>query len=137
MTLTQTLDDLFKADTVLQGLLATYKEQPAFFSIDPPPTAAEKPYIVSAGDLAAVPFDTKEQRGHEIYRDIRCYTAATGSAKTVDAIAKRVYDLLHRQPLVVDGMPVLLADCTGPRKGPDEDAAYSRIVTLHIITQPA
>lgn len=137
MSLTQTVHAVLTGDATLAGLLAEYSGDPAVFTTDPPPAAAVLPYIIAAGDLATTPFDTKDERGEELWRDIRCYTARTGSSKAVEDIAARVKALLHRQPLVVDGRPVLVAECTGPRNGPDENKAYSRIVTLHVKTDPA
>jgi hypothetical protein len=135
--LTKTHVEVLRGDATLAAMLTTYRGQPAVFTVDPPPSDATLPYIITAGELVTNPFDTKEQRGEEYYRDIRCYTARTGSAKDVDGIASRVKQLLHRQPIVVDGHFVLISEVTGPRKGPEEDGAYSRIVTHHVKTNPA
>lgn len=123
-------------DEQLTQLLATYDGQPAVFTDDPPPGDAALPYIVTAGHVADTPFDTKDRRGREVWRDIRCYTAHTGSAEPVEAIAGRVFELLHRQPLTVDGVPALVTEVTGPRVGPQENEAASRILTLHVVFDP-
>jgi hypothetical protein len=137
VSLTATVYATLTGDAALVGMLATYKGSPAVFTTDPPPSSAQLPYIVTAGDLATNPFDTKDSQGEEIYRDIRCYTPASGSSTLVDAIADRVKALLHRQPLVVDGREVLLASVSGPRSGPVEEKAYARVVTLRVVTNPA
>lgn len=137
MGLTKTHYDVLTGDATLVAMLATYKTKPAVFTTDPPPSDAVLPYIITAGELTTVPFDTKDQQGEEYWRDVRCYTARTGSEKRVDEIASRVKDLLHRQPLVVDGAVVMVSEVTGPRRGPEEDDAYSRIVTHHVKTNPA
>lgn len=137
MSLTAAVYARMAGDGELASLLATWKDLPAVFTQDPPPAGAVLPYIVTPGQLATIPFDTKDERGEELFRDIRIYDKATGSQKRVEDIAARVKDLFHRQPLVVDGRAVLMVEVTGPRLGPQEDEAYARIVTLHVKTNPA
>ena len=117
-------------DAQLIALLATYRGGPAIFTTDPAPGDAALPYIVTAGDVSNEPDDTKDSRGRFVRRDVRCYTAATGSAVLVERIAERVRGLLHRQNLTVDGHTVVISQASGPFTGPDEDDAYGRIVTL-------
>jgi hypothetical protein len=119
-------------DGTLISLLAAHNGEPAVFTTEPVPGKAEMPYIVTAGEAASRPFDTKTSRGREIWRDVRCYAAASGSAERVEAMAERVYALLHRLPLAVEGFGVLLAECTGPIVA-DEDDAYGRVVTVRMI----
>lgn len=133
---TQALYERLAGDATLVGLLSTYRGEPAIFTTDPAPGDAELPYIVSAGHVAVVPFDTKVDRGRQIWRDVRCYAAADGSAVTVEALAERVWALLHRQPLDVEGFGVFLAQCSGPIAA-DEPDAYGRIVTVRIIMMEA
>ena len=118
-------------DPTLGGMLAVYNGGPAVFTT-PPPGKAALPFIVTAGDLNARPFDTKNSRGRELWREVECYAAANGSAVTVEAMAERVRALLHRAPLAVDGFGVLLADCMGPIVVDDGDA-YGRVVTVRMI----
>jgi len=133
---TQALYERLAGDATLTALLATYRGEPAIFTTDPAPGDAELPYIVSAGHVAVAPFDTKVDRGRQIWRDVRCYAAADGSAVTVEALAERVWALLHRQPLDVEGFGVFLAQCSGPIAA-DEPDAYGRIVTVRIIMMEA
>lgn len=129
---TQALYSRLVGDATLTALLSVYNGQPAIFTTDPAPDNAELPYIVTAGNISDAPFDTKTVLGRDIRRDVRCYAAADGSAGTVEAMAERARELLHRQPLDVEGFGVFLAECTGPIAA-DEPDAYGRIVTVRFI----
>ena len=129
--LTQAIYDRLAADATLTGMLATYKGEPAIFTTEPAPGDASLPYIITAGNVAAAPFDTKTTRGRTIVRDVRCYAAASGSAATVEAIAERVRTLLHRRALEIPGFVWIWAECSGPIAA-DEQDAYGRIVTVRM-----
>ena len=132
--LTQALYDVLAGDATLAGLLATYQGEPAVFTTDPAPGDAVLPYIVTAGAVAQVPFDTKTTLGRTITRDVRCYAAASGSAVTVEAMAERVRALLHRQTLEIDGFVWVLAECSGAMAA-DEQDSYGRIVTVRMVVE--
>lgn len=129
MNLTAALYDLLTGDATLAALLATYNGSPAVFTTDPAPGDAEKPYIVSAGHVVDLPFDTKTSLGREVQRDVRCYAEADGSAVVVEAIAERVRALLHRQALNVSGFRWILSGVTGPTVA-DERDVYGRVLTV-------
>ena len=131
--ITQAIYNKLSGDATLVGLLASYKGAPAIFTTDPAPGDATLPYIVTAGDIAEVPFDTKTTLGRTITRDVRCYAAASGSAITVEAIAERVRTLLHRQALTIAGFVWLLAMCS--TMAADEQDAYGRIVTVSMTVE--
>ena len=133
---TQAIYDKLANDGTLTALLATYNGSPAIFTIDPAPGDAELPYIVTAGAVVQLPFDTKTSRGRDLLRDVRCYAAADGSAVVVEAMAERVRALLHRQPLVISGFDWILSNCTGPIAA-DETDAYGRIITVSLLAQEA
>jgi hypothetical protein len=128
--ITQSLYDRLSSDADLIALLNSYGGQPAIFTTDPAPGDAVLPYIVTAGEVAQSPADTKNSRGRQLMRDVRCYTANSGSAVTVEAIAERVRVLLHRFELVISNWQTVIADCTGPVVA-DELDAYGRIVTVN------
>jgi len=132
--ITEALYNKLAGDATLTALLAEYHGRPAIFTTDPAPGNAVLPYIVTAGDVAQVPFDTKTTRGRTITRDVRCYAAASGSARTVKAIAERVRRLLHRQTLVIDNFVWLMAECSGPIEADAQDA-YGRIVTVRMVIE--
>ena len=136
MSLSAALHARMVADAPLVALLASYDGQPAVFTVDPPPDNARLPYVITPGALATNPFDTKDLRGRELYQDIRCYTARTGSTVLVEDIADRVRWLFHRRPLVVDGQPSLLTSVTGPRVATSDDA-YGRLLTVRVVLDPA
>lgn len=127
--LTAAIYSRLSGDTELVGLLGSYRGGPAVFTTDPAPGDATLPYIVTAGQVADAAFDTKTTRGRTLIRDLRCYSAASGSAATVEAIAERVRALLHRQTLEIDGFVWIWAECSGPIVA-DEQDAYGRIVTV-------
>lgn len=129
--LTAALYDVLAGDVTLTDLLSTYDGAPAIFTTDPAPGDATLPYIVSAGEIAQTPFDTKTTRGRIVTRDIRCYTAASGSAVTVETIAERVRVLLHRVEITIADHEWIMAECSGPMTA-DEQDAYGRIVTVRM-----
>lgn len=131
--LTQAIYDQLAGDPTLVGLLSTYKNLPAIFTTDPPPGDADLPYIVTAGEVSAAPFDTKTSRGRIMMRDVRCYADADGSAVTVEAIAERVRLLLHRQALTIDGHIWVLSEVNSGPIAADEKDVYGRILTLSVI----
>lgn len=134
MNLTEAIYTRMADDATLVALLAGYKSEPAVFTTDPAPGDATLPYIVSAGEVAQQPNDTKTTRGRLVWRDIRCYAPATGSAEAVEGIAERVRALFHRHELEVDGFELVVAECSGPIAA-DEDDTYGRIVTLRLVLQ--
>jgi len=131
MPVTQAVYDRMANDATLAGLLADYHGTPAIFTTDPAPGNATLPYIVSAGAPVDTAFDTKTSRGRSLWRDVRCYAAADGSAALVEQIAERVRALFHRQALVIAGFVWLWAECSGPVSA-DEQDAYARIVTIKL-----
>lgn len=132
--ITDELHAILAGDATLTGLLSTYEGEPAIFTVDPAPGEATLPYIVAAGSPVTTPYDTKTTLGREIWRDIRCYAEANGSAVTVEAIAERVRQLLHRQELTSADYETIWSECDGPIVA-DDGEAYGRIVTLKITIQ--
>lgn len=132
--ITEAIYNRLAGDATLAGMLAEYCGETAVFTTDPAPGDAVLPYVVTAGSVAEAPFDTKTTRGWTITRDVRCYTAASGSAVMVEAIAERVRALLHRQVLTIDGFVWLWAECSGPLVA-DEQDAYGRIVTVRMTVE--
>lgn len=119
-------------DAELVSMLATYNGLPAIFTVDPVPGDAVLPYIVTAGSVADTSWDTTYSEGRIIVRDIRCYTAATGSMIAVENMAERVRHLFHRRRIPIDGYDNVITKCTGPIEGPEEDDAYGMIVTVEM-----
>lgn len=140
MNLSAALYDRLAADATLTSLLASYEGNPAIFTVQPVPGDAELPYIVTVGHVVDLPWDTKITRGREVWRDVRCYAAADGSAVTIEAIAERVRELLHRQPLVIGGHTWVLSNVTGPIVADELSSvsgrnAYGRIITMSMKAQ--
>jgi len=131
MPITSAIHDRMALDATLAAMLAIYDGAPAVFTTDPVPGNAALPYIVSAGEAVSTAWDTKTTRGNQLWRDIRCYDHATGSAVRVEAMAERVRQLFHRQVLVVPGFVWIWAECAGPIVA-DEQDAYGRVVTVKL-----
>jgi hypothetical protein len=129
MPITQAVYDRLTNDATLVALLATYRGGPAVFTTDPAPGDATLPYIVTAGAPVDVSYDTKLTRGRQVWRDVRCYAAADGSAMLIESMAERVRALFHRQAMAISGFVWLWAECSGPIVA-DEPDAYGRIVTV-------
>jgi len=129
--ITKAIYQRLAGDATLTGMLSTYKTKPAIFTVDPAPEDAEFPYIVTAGSPVQTPYDTKTSQGRQIWRDVRCYTDKSGSAATVESIAERVRELLHRQNLSDTAFSTIWAECEGPTVA-DDGESYGRIVTLKI-----
>jgi len=132
--LTSAIYDRLAGDATLTALLATYKGLPAIFTTDPAPGDTGLPYIVTAGEVTQVPSDTKTTRGRSLMRDVRCYAKADGSAVVIETIAERVYVLLHRQALSIDGYQWVISNCVGPIVA-DEKDFYGRIISLSLTAQ--
>ena len=124
-------------DATLVRLLSTYEGGPAVFTSDPAPADAELPYIVTAGEFASAPFDTKTTRGRQVFRDIRVYGPQKGSAALVEQIAERVHALFHRHELQVEGYGTVVAEASGPVVAPADDAEQvtGRRVPVRLIIQ--
>lgn len=131
---TEALYTAMAADGPLTALLAPYKGLPGVFTMDPVPGDADVPYVVTAGEVSALPWDTKQCRGREIIRDIRAYSEADGNPITVEAIAERVRALFHRRALVIQGYTWTISSVTGPIAA-DGDGFYGRVVSLTVKAQ--
>lgn len=132
--LTKAIYDQLAGDPTLTGMLATYKGNPAIFTIDPAPGDADTPYLVTAGEVSQVPSDTKTSRGRDLIRDVRCYDDNDGNNISIEAIAERVRVLLHRQPLSINGFDWIISNVTGPIVA-DERDYYGRILSLSLTAQ--
>lgn len=132
--LTAPIYNLLSADGPLTAMLATYGGEPAIFTTFPTPGDATLPYIVTAGEAVATNVDTKTTRIRELFRDVKVFAAPAGGAEDVEQIADRVYDLLHRRELTIDGYEWVLSECLGPITA-DERDAYGRVLTLRTIIE--
>jgi len=131
MNLAETFHDLMAGDAALVAMLATYDGAPAVFTTDPVPGDALLPYIVTAGEVVGTPFDTKTSRGRTVWRDVRCYDNANGSAVQVELMAERVRALFHRQAISITDFAWIWGECSGPIMA-DELEAYGRVVTVKL-----
>jgi hypothetical protein len=131
MNLTETFHERMANDATLAAMLAIYDGAPAIFTTEPAPGDALLPYIVTAGEVVDAPFDTKTTRGRTVWRDVRCYASASGSATGVELMAERVRALFHRQAISITDFEWIWGECSGPIVA-DEQDAYGRIVTVKL-----
>jgi len=135
---TKAFYDTLVGDATLTAMLSEYAENtPAVFTVAPVPEDAELPYIITEGEIANLPFDTKSLNGREVIRDIRCYTAASGSASDVEEIAERVRALFHWQSISIDNYEDSFFTEVSNILTADEDGVYGRIVTVRMIAMEA
>ncbi len=132
--LTAAIYDKLAGDATLTAMLAIYKGLPAIFTTDPAPGDTGLPYIVSAGEVTQAPADTKTTQGRSLIRDVRCYAKADGSAVVIESIAERVYELLHRKSLPINGYQWVISNCGGPIVA-DEKDFYGRIISVSLLAQ--
>lgn len=129
--ITKAIVDLLKTDHQLVAMLPVYKGEPTIYSTDPAPGETPSPYIVTAGEVVHLAWDTKTSRGRDVVRDVRVYAPAEGSAVIVEEISDRVRVLLHRMPLNVNGFRWIISEVTGPVVA-DETDYYGRILSLNL-----
>lgn len=137
-TLTAAIYQRLTSDAALAGLLADYpsgSNVPAVFTDDRVPGDAVMPYVVTSGEVANEPWDTKLSRGRQPYRDIYVY-GPHRSTKIVEDAAERIVELFHRHRLIIEGWTVVRANCHGPVRlsADDYDA---RIVSVRYMMEAA
>lgn len=118
-------------DAQLVALLGTYRDAPCVFTGQHIPGEAPRPLVHSPGEFGAGD-DTKDHAGRRVVRDVFVYADGTGSAKTIDTIAERVYSILHRQSLTVESNTNWLILASPPGVAPTDDTLQGRVVTLTI-----
>lgn len=121
-------------DSELAGLLADGAG--SVYTDDRVPPDAALPYVVSAGNVADEPWDTKTSQGRRPTRDVGVYFPHR-STKTLEQAAERVRALLHRHPLAIDGHRTVTARVSGPIRISSDDYD-ARVLTLRlgVATQP-
>jgi len=128
--LTQAIYNVLVNDQQLTTMLSDYKGAPAIFTVQPIPEDVKLPYVIVSGNIADAPWDTKLELGREVVRDVRCFTAATGSYQLVEAIAERVRELFHRQKIAVTGYNNVYTTCSGPIVNMTTSEVYGLVVTI-------
>jgi hypothetical protein len=131
--ISEALYNRLASDVQLAAMLSNYHGHPAIFTADLAPQDAELPYIVAAGEGGGTSFDTKTSQGMRVVRDIRCYAEQNDTATTVEAIAERVRELLHRQPLIMTGYTMDVLDAGIPTQNPETDAYGRRVVLTMLV----
>lgn len=134
MSVTSSIVTTLKADGTLAGLLAQFDGEAAVFGVRPVPDPAARPYVLTSAPLSDEPADSKNGADlREVHQVIEAWADAAGSRVTLDAIGKRVRDLLHRQPWLVDGVAAILSEVSGGDElngGPD---VYGLGLTVRVV----
>jgi hypothetical protein len=120
------------SDQHIAAGVTSYQGSPAVFTDDRVPADAKFPYIVSSGNVAEEPWDTKTSTGRRPTRDIGVYVDHRQTS-TVEALAWRVRVLFHRHRLEVDGWRTVIARVSGPiRLSADDYDARVLTVRFHL-----
>jgi len=139
MNITQAIYDKLAGDSILTGLLATYGSDsppaPAIFTMFPVPPDAARPYIFTEGEDAVGNFDELAgDLGLDVIRSVAAYADNTGSALPIEAIARRIRTVLHRQSLVIpNGSHVQTICVSGPVVAPTDDTLVGRLLSFRIV----
>jgi len=90
-------------DVTLTNGLSTWDGRPAIFTYEPVPKDVELPYVITAGEIADEPNDSKNSTGRRIIRDIRVYSSLSGSTAAIESLAERIRTLFHRSSISITG----------------------------------
>lgn len=137
---TQAFYSRMVGDATLTAMLGTFGGAASVFTKTPLPAGMSLedngPYILTTGQATDTPgdADTKNSRGRDIIRDIKCYTDLDRSPADVDAIAERVLFLFHKQSFTVTGFSIIVSAAEGPIEA-DEDDAFGRIVSVRLMME--
>jgi hypothetical protein len=112
------------------GLIGKFAGLPKVFTQYQLPQGVTDPYVVINPSPSNVPNDTKLSVGLVIQKDIAAYTSANGDTSKVDEIIGRIWGMLHRQPLDVEGWENIIVNSSGPIVAPTDKTLYGRLVSV-------
>jgi len=126
--------DLMNGEITLTQSLDTFNNRACIFTYEPIPEPVVGPYIITSGDVADVPEDTKDTTGRRITRDIRLYAPASGTATVIEGLAEIIRTLFHRSSLSVPGFKTIYVNVTGPIEVDEvlEALVYARVLTVEV-----
>ncbi len=133
------IQTLLVNDTTLTDQLAVYDfgdgNKPAIFTVDPMPTDANHPAVIITTVGGTSDFGTRAKKGGETRADVRVYNDKGYSRSTLDSIAWRLWDLLERGTLDIDGYEEVGVSCSPPIIAPDPDGfpGYRLECTIRIL----
>lgn len=133
MQITKAIYERMASDAELSSLVASYRGQPAIFTVDPVPPDAPLPLIIAAGLVVGptnVPEASKQTIAARPVKDIRCITQASGSFEQIAAVAMRVFWLFERATFPIEEWKLVRSRATLPFLGQMDGAFYSVIVTV-------
>jgi hypothetical protein len=137
--LTKAIYQVMIHDSTLASMLTTFHGVPAVFTTMPMPEGHQKPCIVTEGSVRDAVRDSKTTIGHDILRDIRCYTDETGDQDLVEDIGLTVKELFHKHEEKLNNymtdFSVVMCWADGPRSAnvhSVDEYVYGRIVSLTI-----
>lgn len=118
------------ADATLVGLIASYGGAAAIFTFEPVPGDATRPYIVTAGAVSDTHEDTKTDDRRDVLQDVTAVAENDGNPDALDAITKRIREVLHRQDLTIDGQEAYDVRVSGPIYTPSDDTVRAETLSV-------
>ncbi len=119
--ITPAIREILMADAEIIAQVATYNGAPAVFTVDPAPADCGQPVIVINEVGGFVGLETRCRRGYTASADVRIYDDKGLSKARIRTIAQRVWELLHRAELELDGYEAVVTLCQPPVDAPDPD----------------
>jgi hypothetical protein len=136
MSVVQAVYDAIIADTTFTGKLATYRNNPAVFSVDPPPEQSASPSVVMAQVGSVIKADDRGTRAGEYVVDVKLWGDREDSEKVLRDLADELWLLLNRASVSADGFDetvYCLAD--PPTRLTDPDGFPGFLVSCRVLVR--
>jgi hypothetical protein len=131
----EAIRDVLLADSTVTDSLATHDfgdgGSPAIFTVDPIPETADHPAIILTM-AGGIPWGTRAQKGTEIDVDARVYDDKLESSQRIRDIAWRMWEVINRANLSVEGYSEVGVYADPPVQAPDPDGFPGLRVTSTI-----
>lgn len=126
----EAIGDVLAADSYLTSRLAAYNGNPAIITFDPPPADMAEPLVVIRGPRAGTRDGDRANKGVIADFDVACYADKGPSTKTLREIAWRIWLLLERANLSINGYEAVGVIAAPPRSAPDPDGFPGFIISI-------
>lgn len=128
--------DKLRQDSILVDLLSVGDTgKPSVYLQGPPPGTVRFPFIISPGNVADAPFDTKTSQGRDIQRDIAAYDHADNGVAAVEAIAERIRAIFHYTSVSVEGWGTVLTEVISGPIANDGERTVGRLLTVRFVLE--
>lgn len=134
--LLEAIRDALLADSEITDDLATYdfgnsSEDPAIFTTDPIPEGCGHPAIVLTM-VGGISWGTRAKEGAEADIDARVYDDKLESTQRIRDIAWRMWKVINRASLTIDGYEEIGVAAEPPIQAPDPDGFPGLRVTSRV-----